>query len=160
EVGPVLEEGKAYTLVIDRAWPDAEGEPLREAHRKSFTAGPPDDVPPDPPKWKVQAPLADTREPLVVTFPEPLDHALLQRLLGVADGWGRAVGGQVRGRRGEPGWEFTPTEPWRAGAYRLVIDTRLEDLAGNRIGRPFEVDVFRPVEREVKAETVALSFTV
>jgi hypothetical protein len=160
EVGPVLEEGKAYTLVIDRAWPDAEGEPLREAHRKTFTAGPPDDVPPDPQKWKVQPPPADTREPLAVTFPEPLDHALLQRLLEVTDGRGRSVAGQVWVRPGEAGWEFTPTEPWRAGGYRLVIDTRLEDLAGNRIGRPFEVDVFRPIEREVKAETVALPFTV
>ena len=28
EVGPVLEAGKSYTLVIDRQWPDAQGNPL------------------------------------------------------------------------------------------------------------------------------------
>src|SRR5262249_20228739 len=36
EVGPALEEGKRYTLVIDRAWSDAEGNPLKETHRKTF----------------------------------------------------------------------------------------------------------------------------
>jgi hypothetical protein len=46
------------------------------------------------------------------------------------------------------------------GAYKLMIDTRLEDLAGNGIGRPFEVDVFRPIEREIKAEVVSVPFGV
>jgi hypothetical protein len=160
EVGPSLEEGKSYTLVIDRDWLDAEGEPLRESFHKTFAVGPPDDVPPDPQQWKVQAPAAGTRDALAVTFPEPLDHALLQRLLEVTDAGGRPVAGQAQVRPGETAWEFTPREAWRAGAYRLVIDTRLEDLAGNRIGRPFEVDVFRTVEKEVLPETVSLPFTV
>jgi hypothetical protein len=29
--------------------------------------------------------------------------------------------------------------PWKAGQYRLVAASILEDVAGNRIGRPFEV---------------------
>ncbi|RPH37726.1 MAG: hypothetical protein EHM91_14690, partial [Planctomycetota bacterium] len=33
--GPALEEGKSYTLVVDAEWPDAQGRPLREGHRKS-----------------------------------------------------------------------------------------------------------------------------
>jgi hypothetical protein len=160
EVGPALEEGKSYTLVIDRDWPDAEGEPLRQTYRKTFTAGPPDDVCPDPKTWQVKAPPAGTREKLVVTSPEPLDHALFQRLLQVTDAEGRPVAGQAEVMPGETTWEFTPREPWHAGTFRLVIDTWLEDLAGNHIGRPFEVDVFRTVQREVKSETVSLPFTV
>jgi len=50
--------------------------------------------------------------------------------------------------------------PWKAGRYYFVADTRLEDLAGNSIARPFEVDVFHPVEREVKGETVRIPFDV
>src|SRR5262249_25661301 len=38
--------------------------------------------------------------------------------------------------------------------------TTLEDLAGNRVGQPFEVDVFRPVERQANAKTVSLPFRV
>src|SRR5262245_31120352 len=51
--GPALEQGKRYTLVIDRTWKDAEGTPLKEAFRKAFTVGPPDDTQPDPKTWKL-----------------------------------------------------------------------------------------------------------
>ncbi len=73
EVGPVLEAGKSYTLVIDRQWPDAHGNPLAGEFRKSFRAGPPDQESPSPRDWKIQAPAAGTRHPLEVSFPEPLD---------------------------------------------------------------------------------------
>src|SRR5262249_16103659 len=80
EVGPVLEEGKSYTLVVDKSWNEAEGNVLRDSFRKKFTVGPPDNDPIDPDKWKFRSPSAVTpneREPLTVNFPKPLDHALL-----------------------------------------------------------------------------------
>jgi hypothetical protein len=160
EVGPALEEGKRYTLVIDRAWPDAEGEALKQPYRKSFRVGPPDDNPPDPTTWKLRPPAPGTRAPLVVTFPKPLDHALLHRLIWVTDSQGRKVPGTPAVADEETRWRFTPLQTWAAGTYHLVIDTRLEDLAGNTIGRPFEVDVFRPVQREVKTEAVRLRFDI
>ena len=57
-------------------------------------------------------------------------------------------------------WQFTPTAAWEAGPYQLVADTRLEDLAGNSIARPFEVDVFHPIQREIKGESVKGPFEV
>src|SRR5262249_16285899 len=36
ELGPILEEGKSYTLVIDSKWTDAKGNPLKESFRKAF----------------------------------------------------------------------------------------------------------------------------
>ena len=42
----------------------------------------------------------------------------------------------------------------------LNADTRLEDLSGNSIGRPFEVDVLRPVDRVVKEERAKVPFRV
>jgi hypothetical protein len=160
EAGPALEEGKRYTLVIDRAWTDADGDPLKETYRKAFRVLAPDDTPPGPKAWKLQAPAAGTRAPLAVTFPEPLDHGLLQHSLWVIDDAGRKVSGTVSVSAEETRWELTPEKAWPAGKYQLVADTRLEDLAGNSIGRPFEIDVFRPVQREIKAETVKLSFEV
>ena len=35
-------------------------------------------------------------------------------------------------------WTFTPREPWSQAEYRVVIDPRLEDLAGNRPGILFD----------------------
>jgi hypothetical protein len=160
EVGPALEEGKRYTLVIDRKWTDAEGTLLKETFRKSFSVGAPDDRPPDIKTWKLKPPAAGTREPLRVAFPKSMDHALLHRLVWVIDARGKKVPGAIAVAERETVWRFAPDKPWPAGSYHLEADTRLEDLAGNSIGRPFEVDVLRKVEREVKTKTVKLAFTV
>jgi hypothetical protein len=160
DLGPVLEAGKRYTLVIDRAWQDAEGNPLKESYRKTFRVLPPDETQPDPKTWKLAAPTAGAREALVMTSPKPLDHALMQRMLWINDERGEKVAGTIEVAQQETCWRFTPVTPWRAGRYDLVADTRLEDLAGNNIARPFEVDELRPIERETKSETVRLPFEV
>jgi hypothetical protein len=160
DAGPALEQGKSYTLEIGRDWLDANGEPLKEAYRKKFRVVAPDETQPDPKTWKLQAPAADKAGALVVTFPKALDHGMLGRVLAVTDDRGRKVEGTVEVTDGETGWRFTPKEAWRAGAYDLVVDTALEDPAGNSIARPFEVDVFRPIERRVETKTVKVPFTV
>src|SRR5579871_4673720 len=160
DVGPVLEAGKSYTLVIDRAWKDAEGNPLKESFRKTFRVLPPDETQPDPKTWKLAAPEAGTTAALVMTSPESLDHALLQRMLWITNERGERVAGTIEVTRQETCWRFTPAKPWQAGRYFLVADSRLADLAGNSIGRPFEVDEQHPIERETKTETVQLPFEV
>jgi hypothetical protein len=160
DLGPSLEEGKTYTLVIDRQWHDAKGNPLKESYRKTFQVGPPDDQPPDPRNWKLEAPVAGKAQALLVRFPKPLDHAMLQHRLWVVDTQGAMVAGSVAVADEETCWQFRPTQAWKSGTYRLVADTTLEDLAGNRIGRPFEVDVFHPISREIKTETVTVPFEV
>lgn len=160
ELGPSIEEGKTYTLVIDKECQDARGNSLREPHRKSFRVGPPDDQPIKTQDWKLQAPGAASTEPLVVTFPEPLDYALLHRMLSVVDAEGRTVAGKIQVTNEESRWAFTPDEPWKPGTYALVAETTLEDLAGNKIGEPFEVDVFRPVQKRVETKTVRIPFQV
>jgi hypothetical protein len=160
EAGPALEEGKSYTLVIDRTWNDAEGNPLKETFRKSFRVVKPDDSQPDPKTWKLKPPAAGTRSALRITFPKSMDHALLHRLLWIIDAGGKKVAGNADVSDRETVWVFTPRHPWMEGAYELVADTRLEDVSGNSIARPFEVDVLRPVQREIKTETVKVGFRV
>src|SRR5439155_1191290 len=64
EVGPAIEDGKRYTLVIDREWLDARGVALREEFRKQFRVGPADRTPPDPAQWRLTAPKAGTSDAL------------------------------------------------------------------------------------------------
>jgi hypothetical protein len=160
EFGPVLRKGQRYTLVIDRRWLDAEGSTLKETYRKSFRVLAPDETSPDPKTWKVTAPSAGSRTPLVVVSPKSLDHALLHRLLWVTDPSGQKVPGTIEVTHEETHWRFTPASPWTAGRFHLVADTRLEDLAGNSIGQPFEVDEVRRSDREIKSETVQIPFAV
>lgn len=142
EEGPILEEGKSYLLSVDAGWPDAEGRPLRAGVRKGFRAGPPDEVQPRPSTWTFGAPSPGTREPLVVNFPEPLDRAILGRAIGV-EAAGAAVPGRGEVGPGETSWRFVPDRAWPDAPIALRVDTELEDLAGNSIARPFEVDVIR-----------------
>jgi hypothetical protein len=137
--GLPLVEGRQYTLAIDAAWRDAQGEPLQAGFRKPFRVVAPDVKQPDPHAWKLAPPPAGTRDDLVVTFDEPLDHALAERMIFVADAHSREVDGTVRIDAGETRWSFTPATAWAAGKYDLVVDGTLEDRAGNSPGRPFEV---------------------
>src|SRR5262249_32867051 len=45
EVGPSLEAGKSYTLVIGREWRDGVGNPLKQGFEKAFKVAPPDREP-------------------------------------------------------------------------------------------------------------------
>jgi hypothetical protein len=160
EMGPSLVAGHRYTLLIDREWPDGEGLPLREPFRRDIRAGPPDETPIDPNRWRLTPPPAGTRHPLVVAFEKPLDHGLLLSALGVAAGEDEVVEGEIRIEGSETRWSFTPSTAWRAGGYNLVVLSILEDRAGNRIGRPFEVDRFDEIDRQAEPERRLIPFRV
>lgn len=160
EVGSSLQPGHRYTLVIDHAWTDAAGEPLRADYRKSFTVSAAERTPPAPADWRVTAPPAGSRDALVVTFPRPMDRALALRLIRVAAPDGRDLDGAIELGDRERRWSFIPSSPWPAGAHALVIATTIEDLAGNNIGKAFDVDVFEDVQRSLTSETVRLPFAV
>jgi hypothetical protein len=114
----------------------------------------------DSKQWKLSPPSAGTREPLVVLFARPLDHAMLAWAISALDSAGKAVAGDVTVKDEERRWEFRPDQNWVAGDYSLAVDTTLEDSAGNNLTRPFEVDVFEKVERQVVAEYVRLPFRI
>lgn len=160
EIGPSLQAGKNYTLVIQPTWKDGHGARLKEEFQKSFRVVAPDREPPDPKRWQVHVPPAASRESLVVAFPEPMDHALTLRLLTVVNAAGQIMTGRVVMEEHEQRWRFTPNATWLRGRYDLVIQTTVEDLAGNNIGKPFEVDLFTGVERHLTTSSVKLSFEV
>jgi hypothetical protein len=160
EAGPILEAGRRYTLVIEPSWPDAWGRQLDREFRHSFQAGPADEQSPDPTRWAIEVPRAETREKLVVRFPEPLDHALALRLIGVTDVEGRLVAGQAILSDEETRWSFEPEVTWAAGDQQLVVGTDLEDLAGNSVGRPFEVDLLEPITGRIRPEQTLVRFRI
>jgi len=139
EIGPALVAGGEYVLVVDGKWRDAHGNPLGEDFRKPFRTSPQDETQPNPHEWKLTAPAAGSREPLVIEFNEPLDQAMLHRVISIVSADGSETAGEVRVDRGETRWHFTPDETWAAGKHELVVAGVLEDLAGNSVGRRFEV---------------------
>ena len=159
EMGQALVEGKRYALVIDRELKDSRGFPLEQTFRKEFTVGPAERRAIDPKQWKITAPKQGSRDPLVIDFGRPLDYALLQHVFEVADRSGM-VGGSTSIAHEETQWAFEPTDAWKAGDYKLTINMALEDLAGNRIGRPFDVDTIDSPAERISKQTTSLSFRV
>ena len=157
QMGPSLVAGRSYTLMVDREWIDGHGNPLRETFTRKFRVGEPDLQPLDYRTWRVQAPAPGTRNPLSVAFPEPLDHGLLMRAIGVRRD-GQPVTGEVRVEADERRWIMTPAADWTPGRYELIALSILEDLAGNRIGRAFEIETFERVDKEVEPEVTTIPF--
>ncbi|HUQ93572.1 MAG TPA: hypothetical protein VM120_17965 [Bryobacteraceae bacterium] len=160
EAGPALIAGRRYQIVIDREWLDGTGTPMAAEYRKPFRVRAEDRTPPSVSNWKLQPPRAGSWDALQLDFPEPLDAALLQRLLWVEEKQGRRVEGKVQVENQEARWLFQPAAAWNAGHYVLRAGTLLEDLAGNRIDRLFDVDAFEKVEMRTKEKTKAIPFQI
>jgi hypothetical protein len=155
DMGPVLAEGKRYTLVVDRELRDGHGVPLAETFRREFSVGPAERRGIEPQQWKITAPKSGTRDPLIVDFGRPLDYALLQDVFQVM-----GVPGTMSIGSGETRWSFQPAQAWKPGNHTLVIDMALEDLAGNRIGRPFDVDTIDNPTQRISKPTTLLPFRI
>lgn len=161
QFGPVLEAGQDYRLVIERTWRDANNQQLTASFEKKFTAGEPVETAVDIKQWNVEPPAAGSAaQPLTVRFPRSLDRALLMRMITVVDAKGQEVDGDITLADAERRWEFLPKQALSAGNYSLVIDTALEDSAGNNVARPFEIDIFDQVDKNPGPEFVKLPFAV
>ena len=158
-LGPPITEGKRYKLVIDKDWRDARGVPMTEGFTKVFRGGPQDRATPDPSRWRVTPPTAGSTAPAVIDFPEPMNYALLNRMIRV-QGLAKRIDGTIDLQRQESQWRFTPNKPWQPGDYQLIIDTAIEDLAGNHIGQAFDIDIFDHVTERMDSTTISLPFRV
>lgn len=157
-LGPPLEEGRTYRLVIDAGLADAGGRPLAGGFEKELRAGPADRSSPDPASWRLAAPDAGGR--LTLDFPEPLDRALLARLVTVHDAAGNPVRGAGTVERAETRWSFRPALPWRPGRYFVRVDPAIEDLAGNTPTRLFDEESAPAAPTPGTERPVELAFEV
>jgi len=155
DVGPPLVAGRRYRLTVDAAWRDGRNQPLARGFAKEFTAVAAVRSGIALSTWKIQAPPTGTRDPLVIDFGRALDSGITPRALDVP-----GVNGTARLDAQESRWLFTPDEAWQARDYQLQINRALEDIAGNRLGRAFDVelDVFDRVKPPASAASESLTF--
>ena len=158
QAGYPLDEGDQVTVVVDADYPDAGGAPLGEGAERRYLVGPAERRRVDPGRWRVTAPRAGTHQPLLVTLDRSLDCALLARLLRVAGPDGSTVRGRSEVGGAELSWKLMPDDPWVPGPHRLVVDGRLEDVAGNSVVRVFDRDLDRPQEDPLDVTTATVGF--
>jgi len=155
EIGPILEEGKNYILRVSGDWETESGQLLGDDVQKKFRAGPMDNSQPNPENWQYSLPSAGTTDPLSITFPEPLDFALIPRTIQTRSESNLHIVHSHNDRF----IHFTPATPWKAGEITITIDPKLEDLAGNSIARPFNLDL-QSIPPPPKPSTLTQTFEI
>ena len=148
ELGRALAQGREVTLVIDARWPDASGRPLGETDSAARSASARPTRPRPIRRTGGSSRRARAGEsPLRIALGEPLDPHCSSGWCGSRTQRAGPLAGSIELGDDERSWSFTPDAPWSAGRHAVSIDRRLEDLAGNRVGRAFEVDLTRAERR-------------
>jgi hypothetical protein len=161
QAGYPLTEGMTVELVVGTALRDAGGAALAAEERRRYRVGPDVRQRVNPAAWTIQAPRAGTRDELVVGFDRPLDRALALRCLRVRpEPAGPGVAGTPLLTEGEQEWRFRPSGEWPRGRLQIVVDHRLEDLAGNSVSRVFDRDLERRADDPAPARPVVLDVAV
>ena len=113
-------------------WPNRSAAGSRSAR--------PNIVPSIPPSGRCRRRLPE----LATRLRSRYDGRSITRFCNARSSWrrlvARSVGGDAEIGAAETTWMFTPHTPWGPHEYHLVVRPMLEDPAGNRIGRSFEVD--------------------
>ena len=159
EAGYPLIEGVPILVSIDVKFRDAAGRSLRSGAERRWDIGPPLRVRVNPLDWRCHCPTAGSTDPLTVEFDRPLDHALLEHSLWVDDAAGVTLAGRGSTGSGEGTWMFQPHSPWEQARYLVMVDPRLEDLAGNSLIRVFDRDLTRAEDAPGDARQIAIDFT-
>lgn len=154
-LGPPLEKGHHYTLIVHKGWDAQEGVALQTSFEKKFYTGDRDDQLPGIMQWQLSLPKANTKDSLLIQLNEPLDYQSVKHSVAIYDG-NNFLTGRIGVSNNERHLIFYPDDPWKAGKYILDVAPGLEDRAGNNLVQPFDNDLKKP---RVKAIT-SRSFTI
>jgi hypothetical protein len=157
-LGPPLKAGQEYTLEIGSGMVDQHGCSLGESFRKHFRVSDPVRQRIAVQNWKVLPPATGSREALVLSFPSPLDWALLLRTITVQSRDGSVIDGRIVVDKGERRWSFTPKSSWSPGVYHIRVGPELEDVCGNDIAGPFDRLLKADADPAGQAEHSTLTF--
>ena len=158
-MGPPLEQGYNYEILIHKDWKDETGAGLGDDYRKKFFTSIRDSLPPRPESWLIISPPNNSSQPLQIDFHEPLDYVLIENAIHILNGDRNPVHGKMQIKKDQAALIFTPDQSWTTGKYFIEIEARLEDLAGNNLNHPFDNDLF--VQKHISnKEIVTLSFEV
>jgi len=146
--GPPLLEERRYQLNIKQGFPAKNGQTLQATVVKYFNTASKDQQRPNPSHWKMTLPKKNTRDTLILEFPESLDYGLLRSAIWVEEPSGEIMAGSLKIGPREKSWYWVPTKTWKAGLYTLKIDEDLEDLAGNNLQRLFDTFISKASKEE------------
>jgi len=140
KMGPPLIAGSDYQLVISKSWRNHHGLELARDVIRTYRVVQEDRIKPNIDNWEYSYPAVDSRDGLIIDFGESIDYELAIDAIQIYSG-DQHVDGNIILNKGESQWIFSPDKLWTTGKYEIVIQSRLEDLAGNNLNHPFDRDL-------------------
>ncbi len=132
-LGPALVEGNRFSIVVKEGWPSANGDSKASRFEKRFLVSERLSTLPQIDHWQISVPHVLTQDPIIIDFDRPFDRVLAQHAINIIDQNGKPIQGTVSLQKNEEKWIFMPQETWLDTTVQLVVDTRLEDVAGNNL---------------------------
>lgn len=130
--GPALLEGKKYELIISGDWEDVYGQPLSTNTSKKIQVVGAYDQQIEVNNWRINKPRRNSHDAITMNFDKIIDHALLQSMIKIVNEEAKPIHGHWE-LEGERSIKFIPAAKWNQGDYTIIIDSRLEDIAGNNL---------------------------
>lgn len=147
ERGLPIRTGKTYSVTIDQNWKSRRGVPLKQGYSKTFHVSKRDDQKPDLKNWQLHMEQSDPSRSLNIDFGEPMDAFLALETIQCFDKENKPIEGQLELLANQRNLRFTPDSIWPGPEIEIRAQSRLEDLAGNNLGRRFD----RPIsEGEIR----------
>lgn len=137
KMGRVLKPGKRYQLVIEKA-EDIYGNVLEAPFEKDIFISKEDVEVPKIENWEIVLPKPGSKQAIKINFSQILDRLSLYHKIRLVDEKGKEVYGKIEIGRLEKSWYFEPYEKWQKGIYTLLVNSRLEDPAGNNLNGLFD----------------------
>lgn len=132
--------GSNYRIVVSSLWRDKYGVAMVNDFTKTYDVAEGDRENPNAEDWDLRYPAAKTRDALIIDFKESIDYELAIHAIRIFKDE-QIYDGSIILSKSDSEWRFTPKEPWSPGSYSLLIESRLEDLAGNNMNRLFDRDL-------------------
>ena len=133
ELGPALLEGKRYKLSISSTWQDVYGQELSVTTAKEFVVGNAYRQHIKVNELEIKKPEANSDDILSIHFDRIIDHALVQSMLRIEDENKNLIDGYWETSEEEKTVQFIPQMTWKKGTYRIIMDSSMEDVAGNNL---------------------------
>ena len=130
-LGAALHKGESYQLVVEEGWPTANSTEPLASFSKSFIVSDALRELPNSENWEITAPAIRTKDPLEIHFDRSFDHQLLHKDIKVFSAAGEEIQGKSLPGNHETEWHFQPNEAWENEQITIVVNSELEDVAGN-----------------------------
>jgi hypothetical protein len=150
-------ENQTYILKLDAGLKSVNGTTVAETDLKTFSIVHDDYQIPSILFTNIGLPKVNSVGTLMIEFSEGMDYS------SIVDGVKiycdeKRVTGTFTQIDSDLNYQFHPDQEWVSGKYSIIFEKKVCDFSGNRLRRPFEIQIASDIEKD--EETVSYLFTL